>query len=102
MSVMTMKSDEARIQMRTILDEAVAGREVIIQRYDKPVAVVVPYELWKALKIADAFSEAKQILTKIKRGESKLLSSEDVIAAVEAKRNQRLARETTSNVGALL
>ena len=93
MTLMTVKSDEARIRMRDILDEAVAGREVVIQRYNKPVAVVVPYELWKALKIADAFTEAKQILAKIKHGESQWVSSDEMMRAVLTKRNQRLARE---------
>lgn len=98
MNTMTVKSDEARIRMRDILDEAVAGREVVIQRYDKPVAVVVPYELWKALKVADAFTEAKQILAKVKRGESKWVSSDEVMQAVLAARNERLAREQAANV----
>ncbi|CAN5737318.1 hypothetical protein BH10CHL1_BH10CHL1_14260 [soil metagenome] len=102
MSIMTVKSDEARIHMRAILDETVAGREVVIQRYDKPVAVVVPYELWKALKIADAFTEAKQLLAKIKREESQWVGSDEMMRAVLAKRNERLAREQAANVDAEL
>jgi prevent-host-death family protein len=102
MSVMTVKSDEARIRMRDILDETVAGREVVIQRYNKPVAVVVPYELWKGLKIADAFTEAKQILAKIKHGETQWVNSDHVMRAVLAKRNERLAKEQATNVDAIL
>ena len=83
MAIMTLKSDEARIRMRDILDEAVAGREVLIQRYDKPVAVVVLYEQWKALKIAEAYTEAKQILAKIQRGIA-ALHSEPAPATVES------------------
>ena len=98
MAIMTLKSDEARIRMRDILDEAVAGREVLIQRYDKPVAVVVPYEQWKALKIAEAYTEAKQILAKIQRGESKWVSSDEVMSAVLARRKERLAMEQAANV----
>ncbi|MEZ4733259.1 MAG: type II toxin-antitoxin system prevent-host-death family antitoxin [Caldilineaceae bacterium] len=98
--MMTVKSDEARIRMRDILDETVAGHEVVIQRYDKPVAVVVPYELWKALKIVNALTEAKQILAKIKRGESKWVSSDEVMKAVLAKRDERLAKEQAANVDA--
>lgn len=90
MAILTLKSDEARIRMRDILDEAVAGREVLIQRYDKPVAVVVPYELWKALKIAEAYTEAKQILAKIKRGESTWADSDEVMRAVLVRRDERL------------
>ncbi|MCX6050242.1 MAG: type II toxin-antitoxin system prevent-host-death family antitoxin [Chloroflexi bacterium] len=102
MTIMTVKSDEARIRMRDILDETVAGREVVIQRYDKPVAVVVPYELWKALKIADAFTEAKQILAKIKRKESQWVGSDEMMQAMLDKRNERLAREQAADVDAKL
>jgi prevent-host-death family protein len=90
MAMMTLKSDEARIRMRDVLDEAVAGREVLIQRYDKPVAVVVPYEQWKAIKITEAYTEAKQILAKIKRGESTWADSDEVVSAVLARRDERL------------
>lgn len=102
MSMMTVKSDEARTRMRDILDEAVAGREVVIQRYAKPVAVVVPYELWKALKVADAFTEAKQIPAKIKRSESEWVSNDEVVRAVLAKRHERVTREQAGNVDAEL
>ena len=44
--VTTMKSEEARNRLRDILDEAVAGREVVIERYSKPTAVVVNYNQW--------------------------------------------------------
>jgi prevent-host-death family protein len=100
MALMTVKSDEARIRMRDILDETVAGREVVIQRYDKPVAVVVPYELWKALKITEVFTEAKQILAKIRRGESNWASSDDVMNAVLTRRNERRTKEQASHVDA--
>lgn len=90
MAMMTLKSDEAHIPMREILDEAVAGREVLIQRYDKPVAVVIPYELWKAHKIAEAYAEAKQILAKIQRGESQWVDSDEVMRAVLARRQERI------------
>ncbi len=48
--IKTYKSDEARLKMRDILDDVTAGRESIIQRYDKPVAVVVPHALWQSMK----------------------------------------------------
>ena len=46
----TFKSEEARIKLRDILDEVTAGHEVVIERYNKPVGVVVPHALWKELK----------------------------------------------------
>ena len=50
MSVKTIKSEAARIKMRDILDEVTAGREVVIERYNKPVGVVIPHAMWKRLK----------------------------------------------------
>ncbi len=38
----TMPTDYARTHMRDLLDEAIAGNPVILTRYGKPVAVVVP------------------------------------------------------------
>lgn len=38
-----MSSDEARSKWREILDAAVAGNQVVIERYGKPVAVIVPH-----------------------------------------------------------
>jgi antitoxin (DNA-binding transcriptional repressor) of toxin-antitoxin stability system len=100
MDVMTVKRDQAHIHMHDILDETVAGREVIIQRDDKPVAVVILYEQWKARKIADAFTEAKQILAKIKHKESKWVNSDEVMHAVLAKQEERLAKGQTAIVDA--
>ena len=102
MGGITIKCNEALIPLRNILDEITTGREVVIQQHDEPVAVVVPYERWKALKIASAFTEATQILAKIKRGESQWVSSDEVMQAVLARRNKRLAREQTANMDAAL
>jgi prevent-host-death family protein len=38
----TLPTDYARTHMRDLLDEAVAGNPVVLTRYGKPVAVVVP------------------------------------------------------------
>lgn len=48
--IKTYKSDEARLKMRDILDDVTAGRESVIERYNKPVAVVVPHALWQSIK----------------------------------------------------
>lgn len=44
MATKTISSDQARAKWRELLDTAVAGDHVIIERYGKPVAVVVPYQ----------------------------------------------------------
>lgn len=45
MALKTFKRDEARSKLRDILDEVTAGREVMIERYNQPVGVVVPHTL---------------------------------------------------------
>ena len=51
MAQIRMSSDEARTKWREVLDTAVAGNQIIIERYGKPVAVIAPY----------ASSEAKMV-----------------------------------------
>jgi prevent-host-death family protein len=48
--IATMDSREARTRFRDILDATVAGKEVVIERYNKPTAVVVNYELWQRMR----------------------------------------------------
>ena len=43
MAEIRMSSDEARSKWRELLDTAVAGNPIIIERYGKPVAVIMPY-----------------------------------------------------------
>jgi prevent-host-death family protein len=38
----TMPTEQARNHMRDLLDEAIAGNPVVLTRYGKAVAVVVP------------------------------------------------------------
>lgn len=44
MTTKTISSDQARVKWRELLDTAVSGNHVIIERYGKPVAVLVPYQ----------------------------------------------------------
>lgn len=51
MSIKTYKSEDARAQMRTILDDVATGmNEAVIERHGKPTAVVVGYRQWQAWK----------------------------------------------------
>ena len=43
----TMSADQARIKWRDTVDLAYRGGEIIIERYNKPVAVVVNYDDWQ-------------------------------------------------------
>ncbi len=49
MAIKTYKSEDARAQMRTILDDVTTGTtEVVIERHGKPTAVMVGYHQWQA------------------------------------------------------
>lgn len=87
MTIQTFKSDETRIHLREILDRVVAGNQVVIERYNKPIGVMIPYAEWKAQQIANGLEEAKRAIERIDRGESGVTSLEEVKALVLAKRN---------------
>lgn len=44
MAEIRISSDEARSKWREVLDTAVAGNQIIIERYGKPIAVMVAYQ----------------------------------------------------------
>ena len=46
----TLKSNNARLKWREILNAARAGEDTIIKHYDTPIAVVVPYADFLALQ----------------------------------------------------
>ncbi len=49
MNTVTLRSDDARLKWRDTVDTAFKGTPVIIERYSKPVAVLVSHEEWLAL-----------------------------------------------------
>jgi len=50
MTVTVVASREARTQWRDILDKVYSGaNDVVIERYGKPVAALIPYEDFEAL-----------------------------------------------------
>ncbi len=56
MKTIRMSSDEARTKWREVLDTAVAGNQIIIERYGKPIAMIVPYS-----GVAQAAEEVKMV-----------------------------------------
>ncbi len=50
MNIKTMKSDAVRQRWRDVVDEVVAGTDVLVERYNKPVAVVIAYADYLALR----------------------------------------------------
>lgn len=49
MTVQTLDSHQARLRWRDMLDAAHTGSDVIIERYGKPMATLIPYEDYQAL-----------------------------------------------------
>lgn len=66
--IKTIGSDTARLNFRDVLDEVYREKsEFVVERYSKPVAVVVGYEQWQALKElqkAALLAEAKDNLAR--------------------------------------
>jgi prevent-host-death family protein len=52
MTDITVRSDEARRNLRNLLDEVTRGYHVTILRYDKPVAVLVPVDWYEDAEAA--------------------------------------------------
>lgn len=49
MTEIRMSSDEARTKWRQVLDTAVAGNHVVIERYGKPVVTIIAHEEYKTV-----------------------------------------------------
>lgn len=49
MTVKTLKSEAARQQWGEILDTARAGQEVVIERYNKPIAILLGFQEYEKL-----------------------------------------------------
>lgn len=58
MQQITLSADQARINWRDTLDHAFRGGEVVIERYNKPIAVVVGYDEWQQRRFTKREVEA--------------------------------------------
>jgi len=88
MTVRTIATDDLRLNLRDILDEVNTGTEVVVERYRKPMAVVVNYAQWKAWKEsqkAELIAQAKQISADIHAGRTKTTSHEELMRLIEEK-----------------
>lgn len=54
----TITADQARINWRDTIDAAFKGDEIVIERYSKPVAVVVNYDDWQRRRFTQREVEA--------------------------------------------
>lgn len=56
MSTTTMSSDQARSNWREVLETAVSGNSIVIERYGKPIAAIIPFD-----QFADEVNEEKHL-----------------------------------------
>jgi antitoxin (DNA-binding transcriptional repressor) of toxin-antitoxin stability system len=81
----TMSADQARINWRDTVDLAFRGGEVVIERYNKPVAVVVNYDEWQARRFTS--KEVEAIVTAYrKRAEGQPTISHEELTTMIAER----------------
>ncbi len=79
----TMTSDEARRDWRAVIEKTFIDKaEVIIRRYNKPVSVVVNYDMWQMLK-----KQRLELLERLSKeiDEDKYYTQEEVDAGLEAR-----------------
>ena len=74
MTVKVYSSDQARAKWRDVLDTAVTGQDIIIERYGKPTVAVIAYEDFVEFNeilqdLRDA-REAQQVLDEWRRDPS--------------------------------
>lgn len=50
MTTKIMKSDAVRVAWRDVLDDVADGDDILVERYNKPVAAVIAYEDYIALQ----------------------------------------------------
>ncbi len=84
MATTVYSSDKARARWRDVIDAAVAGENVIIERYGKPAAAIIPYqdflELEEMLEDLRDIREAQIALDEWRRDPSTARPWEDVKA----------------------
>lgn len=80
MDISTFKSDEARSRWRDMMDAALTGERVIIERYAKPQAVLIGYKQFNAmadrLHELEAWAEAQRIKQDIESGKAQVVTFE--------------------------
>ena len=89
MTVTTFKSDEARNRWRDMMDIALTGGRVIVERYNKPQAILIGYEQMNAivqrLQELEAWAEAQRINQNIESGKAQVVTFEQHKARMQAK-----------------
>jgi prevent-host-death family protein len=89
MEVKRMSSDAVRSGWRDVVDNVMAGGTVLVERYNKPVAVVIPYADFLAVReqLEDLYDLrlAEAAYAEYKRDPSRARPIEELIAEWEAR-----------------
>jgi prevent-host-death family protein len=92
MEAKRMSSDAVRSGWRDVVDNVMAGGTVLVERYNKPVAVVIPYADFMAVReqLEDLYDLrlAEAAYAEYKRDPSTAMPLEEAIALWEAGSNQ--------------
>jgi prevent-host-death family protein len=80
MAIKTLKSEAARQQWGEILDTARAGQEVVIERYNKPVAILLGFQEY------EKFMQAFALMLKFVEGDDKTEELNDLLTQIVARR----------------
>lgn len=80
MTIKTLKSEAARQQWGEILDTARAGQEVVIERYNKPVAVLLGFQEY------EEFIQAFSLMIKFIEGEDHTDELNDLLTRIIARK----------------
>lgn len=88
MNIKTMKSDAVRQRWRDVVDEVAAGTDVLVERYNKPVAVVIPYGDYLALRAEleehRALRRAEAAWEEVRRNPASAVAWDDLKAELNA------------------
>jgi len=89
MNIKTLPSDKARDHWRDMIDIALTGGRVIIERYKKPQAVLIGYTQLNALlqqiQELEAWQDAQRINQGIVNGQAQAITLEQHKARMQAK-----------------
>jgi prevent-host-death family protein len=97
--VITVKSEQARAKMRDILDVVSAGGEVVIERYDRPTAVVIGYQQWQAIMELVKLVREDQLRSDLQRAKARVASGESGFVSHSELKRRIMERRKDATVG---
>lgn len=77
----TVTALEAKTRFGELLDRAAKGEEIVITRYEKPVARLVPEPLPDLERRRRAFEALDQVRDEMRKSKAKPLTIEEILSA---------------------